>query len=123
VLVTERPGNTVFGGCLEFPGGKVEPGESVPAAAARELWEELGVRVEPRAELAVVEHRYDHATVRLHAWWCEATSPLPDADHPDHPARPRWLPLMGLPLERFPEANRDLVRRVGAAWPHFAPSL
>jgi mutator protein MutT len=45
VLVCERPGHKRHGGLWEFPGGKVEPGESDLAAVERELHEELGVRV------------------------------------------------------------------------------
>jgi len=114
VLVTRRPTDTVLAGCLEFPGGKVEPDETVAAAVAREVQEELGIAVLPRAELAVVEHAYDHATVRLHAWWCSLDSSPPAAAHP---GEPRWMRLDALPLDEFPEANRALVRRVLEAVP------
>jgi 8-oxo-dGTP diphosphatase len=65
-LLTSRPEGKVYAGYWEFPGGKVEPGESIEAALRRELIEEIGITigaVHPwRAE--VVD--YPHALVRLH---------------------------------------------------------
>ncbi len=51
ILVQQRPEGTAMAGLWEFPGGKIEPGESPEAALARELVEELGIVVEP-ADLA-----------------------------------------------------------------------
>jgi len=48
-LLTSRPEGKVYAGYWEFPGGKLEPGESVAAALARELHEELGIEVAPAA--------------------------------------------------------------------------
>jgi len=46
-LLAQRPPGKVYAGYWEFPGGKVEPGESVEAALRRELQEELGIEVQP----------------------------------------------------------------------------
>jgi 8-oxo-dGTP diphosphatase len=65
-LLTSRPPGKVYAGWWEFPGGKLERGESVAAALARELHEELGIaaiRIEP---WHVTRIDYAHARVRLH---------------------------------------------------------
>lgn len=65
-LLCSRPPGKVYEGHWEFPGGKLEPGESVAVALDRELHEELGLRVR-RCELwRVEEMSYPHAKVRLH---------------------------------------------------------
>ena len=65
-LLTTRPPGKVYAGYWEFPGGKLEPGESVEQALRRELQEEIGVTI-GRAEPWRVEiFDYPHARVRLH---------------------------------------------------------
>lgn len=49
VLLAQRPAGKQHGGLWEFPGGKVEPGEAPEEALARELAEEIGIMVDPRA--------------------------------------------------------------------------
>lgn len=65
VLLTSRPEGKVYAGWWEFPGGKLEAGESVEAALARELEEELGIRVVASAAWREFVMDYDHARVRL----------------------------------------------------------
>jgi 8-oxo-dGTP diphosphatase len=64
-LLAERPSGKAYAGYWEFPGGKVEPGEPLPAALARELHEELGIEVEIAHPWIVRNYTYTHATVRL----------------------------------------------------------
>ena len=65
-LLTSRPPGKVYAGCWEFPGGKVEPGESVVQALERELHEELGITIGPAQPWRVELMDSPHALVRLH---------------------------------------------------------
>jgi 8-oxo-dGTP diphosphatase len=67
-LLAQRPEGKVYAGYWEFPGGKVEAGESVRAALIRELQEELGISVTACSPWLTREFTYPHATVRLHFW-------------------------------------------------------
>jgi 8-oxo-dGTP diphosphatase len=67
-LLAQRPAGKVYAGYWEFPGGKVEPGESVRAALVRELHEELGITVTACAPWLTRVFTYPHATVRLNFW-------------------------------------------------------
>ena len=65
-LLGQRAPNTFYPGFWEFPGGKVEPGETPDAALVRELHEELGIEVVRAYPWIVRQHVYEHAHVRLH---------------------------------------------------------
>jgi 8-oxo-dGTP diphosphatase len=65
ILLAQRPPGKVYAGYWEFPGGKVEAGESLEAALARELHEELGIVVSSAARWITRLFTYPHATVRL----------------------------------------------------------
>jgi len=67
-LLAQRPEGKVYAGYWEFPGGKVEPGETVRQALIRELQEELGITVTECSPWLTRQFTYPHATVRLNFW-------------------------------------------------------
>ena len=66
ILMAQRPRGKVYAGYWEFPGGKIEPGETAVEALARELHEELGIEVERAYPWITRRYAYSHATVDLH---------------------------------------------------------
>ncbi len=72
ILLGQRPTGKTYEGYWEFPGGKLESGESVEVALARELHEELGITVQNCQRWKVLEHHYAHAHVRL--FFCKVTA-------------------------------------------------
>lgn len=65
VLVNRRTQPPQFAGKWEFPGGKMEPGETIDQSLHRELYEELGIKTVSSELLISITHDYPHATVRL----------------------------------------------------------
>jgi 8-oxo-dGTP diphosphatase len=68
VLVTQRPAGKALAGLWEFPGGKLEPGESAEQALRRELREELGIEVQASRPLLELQHEYPERHVQLSVW-------------------------------------------------------
>jgi A/G-specific adenine glycosylase len=70
VLIARRPDNGLLGGLWEFPGGKVQDGEGLPACLWREIHEELGAEISVGEPLGVYRHAYTHFRVTLYAFRC-----------------------------------------------------
>jgi 8-oxo-dGTP diphosphatase len=103
VLVTLRRPKGERASLWEFPGGKVEPGEGERAALARELKEELGVRVQIGEEVARVEHIYPDLQVELALYRCA----LHEKEEPRalQCEEVRWISKRELPGLQFCEAD------------------
>ena len=103
MIAQRRPEGGMLAGLWEFPGGKIQEGETMPECIARELKEEMGLTLEVGPELTVVHHAYSHFTIALHAHFARIVS-----------GRPRHLECAGhawVTLEKmdeYPFSKADL---------------
>ena len=104
VLLARRPEGKMLGGLWEFPGGKRERGETLPACLRRELREELGVGVRVREKLIAVKHAFSHFRITLHVFSCDRLRGNP---RPLDTAEVRWVRLKD--LRRFPMGRADRI--------------
>ena len=84
ILVARRPMNKRLAGLWEFPGGKIDPGESPPEALHRELAEELRCSVEIQRALPPFTHAYDWGTIELHPFLTRLADDSPEPFAVEH---------------------------------------
>jgi len=112
VLIQKRPDTGLMAGLWEFPGGKLEAGETPEQALGREFQEELGLAVDPIQKLAVIKHQYTSFRVVLHCYRCRfhgRRQPITLGAA----AEARWVTAGELHEYPFPAANRKLITMLG----------
>ncbi|MFM7809282.1 MAG: NUDIX domain-containing protein [Planctomycetota bacterium] len=108
-LVAQRLPTARHGGLWEWPGGKVEPGESGAQAAARELHEEVGVHVRA-VDLRAVGTAIEAGPITIELFWTMA--PPDAAPRAIGCAQVRWVEASELASLTFPPANAPLTERI-----------
>jgi len=112
IFVQRRPPEGLLGGMWEFPGGKVEAGETPAEALRREMREETGWNVAVGAPVAVVRHAYSHFRVVMHAFECAGASGPPCLRAADAWA---WASPDDMRRYAFPRANRKILALLAMA--------
>lgn len=106
VLIAQRPMDGMLGGLWEFPGGKQQPGETLPQCLAREIREELGLEIEVGQPVITVKHSYTHFKITLHAFHCRVLAGQPRALQV---AGWRWVTLAELDSFPFPRTDQKII--------------
>lgn len=110
-LITQRPPNASLPLLWEFPGGKVEAGESDEVALARELKEEMGVEIVVLEETMHTQHNYPQYDIDFRVFRCRLRSPEAGIQHLkiyDH----RWVTLEEMSQYRFPDADARTLAKL-----------
>ena len=114
VLAARRAAVAGDEGSWEFPGGKVEPGETPEQALERELEEELGVRIGTRWLLETIEHDYERFHLVMDCFVCHLTGD--DEPQSLEHRELRWLGLPDLLSVDWLPADRKVVMLLGTYW-------
>ncbi len=115
VLIQKRPDQGLMAGLWEFPGGKLEDGETPVQALKREFREELGLMIEPIRKLTMIKHQYTSFRVALHCFFCGfqgGSQKIPT----NLASTPRWVTITELDQFPFPAANRKLIHMLHTIW-------
>jgi 8-oxo-dGTP diphosphatase len=108
-LITQRPPAASLPLLWEFPGGRVEPGETDEAALARELAEEMGIAVRVGERVIHVEHAYEAYDIDFCVYRCELRAgPIRHLRVHDH----RWVRPEELDHYDFPAADEKTVAKL-----------
>ncbi len=104
-LIGQRPPGVALADLWEFPGGKIEPGETPEAAAVRECLEETGLAVQPLFRYPEHVQQYDHDRLQLFFVACQ----LVDCHHGEPSPPFRWVARENLNEFSFPQGNTGIV--------------
>ncbi|MBN3946481.1 MAG: 8-oxo-dGTP diphosphatase MutT [Nostoc sp. NMS7] len=106
ILIDRRRPEGMMGGLWEFPGGKIEPGETISECIQREISEELGIVIEVGEHLITIDHTYTDLRVTLTVHHCRHVTGVPQPLESDEI---RWVTLEELEQFTFPKANIQII--------------
>ncbi|MCX8574039.1 MULTISPECIES: 8-oxo-dGTP diphosphatase MutT [unclassified Gilliamella] len=106
IFITQRGEDSHLAGFWEFPGGKIEVGETPYQTLQREIAEEVDIQIHDAQFLKVVKHSYDDRDITIHAYLVEEWDGVPFAKE-GQPSR--WVDQEELNADEFPDANRPII--------------
>ncbi|GAB4226190.1 MAG: hypothetical protein Kow0049_04980 [Stanieria sp.] len=106
ILIDRRRSQGDMAGLWEFPGGKVEPAETIQECIKREIKEELGIEIAVRDRLITITHRYPNFDVTLFVHDCEHLDGEPQ---PIECEEIHWVSVTEMANYPFPEANQQII--------------
>ena len=106
ILIDRRPEGGLLGGLWEFPGGKIEPNETVEQCVEREILEEIGIAIAVGENLITIDHAYTHFRITLHVHLCRYVSGTPQTIEC---YEIRWVTLDEIDQFPFPKANSQII--------------
>jgi 8-oxo-dGTP diphosphatase len=109
LFICKRPDDKHQGGLWEFPGGKVESGESVFEALKRELHEEVALTIHSSNELMLIEHDYGDKCVKLDV---HLVTEFEGNAHGAEGQKSAWVDLDKLDEYNFPAANVEIINKL-----------
>jgi A/G-specific adenine glycosylase len=119
ILIDRRKPEGLLGGLWEFPGGKLELGETIPECIQREIQEELGITIAVEEKLMTIDHAYTHFKVTLNVHHCRYVSGEPQTLECDEI---KWVTLDQLDAYPFPTANIKIIQALQKLGPRPAAS-
>jgi 8-oxo-dGTP diphosphatase len=111
IFITLRADDAHQGGKWEFPGGKVEQGETVQDALKRELAEEIGIDIKGSSPLTVITHDYGDKLVKLDVHMVREFDGEPFGKEGQ---QSKWLAIESLNAADFPDANVPIIDAIKA---------
>ncbi len=108
VLIVQRPLSDKGGGLWEFPGGKIENGESSEQALVREIQEELFAKIKIVKKIGRHEHQYPELKVKLELFYAELLSDFQLAEHTAY----QWIDCANIKPEILLEADRPFLKMI-----------
>jgi 8-oxo-dGTP diphosphatase len=106
ILIDRRKATGEMGGLWEFPGGKIEAGETIEACIKREIKEELGIEILVGDRLTTITHQYKTFKVTLYVHDCQYLKGIPQ---PIECEEIQWVTPAELNKYQFPLANTQIV--------------
>ena len=109
IYISKRANSLHQGGKWEFPGGKREANETIEQALARELSEEIGIKVTKQSHFMLIEHDYGDKKVRLDVRLVEE---FEGKEHHQEGQQSQWVEINDLRQFTFPDANKVIIDKL-----------